>query len=133
MKRSNGTELIKFSIEKVWKMIFFNVWEPCQTHLLQVWRLFWVLLEWHTQRFVWSASCEADELWIVTRVVPPICGCKHQNFTEVAISQQICWITFSNSYSIIRIIHYPISFDITPVTRPQSNPCFGSICGWERL
>jgi len=35
MKTRNGIELIQFSIEKqkgiekVWKMIFFNVWEPC--------------------------------------------------------------------------------------------------------
>jgi len=28
MKRSNGIELLKFSIEKVWKMIFLNMWEP---------------------------------------------------------------------------------------------------------
>ena len=28
MKRSNGIELFKFSIEKVWNMIFKNVWEP---------------------------------------------------------------------------------------------------------
>jgi len=40
--------------------------------------------------------------------------------------------TLEKTSSIIRIIHYPISFDITPVTRPQSNPCFSSICGWER-
>jgi len=29
MKRSNVIELLKFSIEKVWKMIFLNAWEPC--------------------------------------------------------------------------------------------------------
>jgi len=29
MKRSNGIELLKFSIEKVCKMIFLNTWEPC--------------------------------------------------------------------------------------------------------
>jgi len=28
MKRSNGIEFLKFSIEKVWKMIFKNAWEP---------------------------------------------------------------------------------------------------------
>jgi len=28
MKRSNDIEFFKFSIEKVWKMIFKNVWEP---------------------------------------------------------------------------------------------------------
>jgi len=31
MKRSNGIELLKFSIEKVlkvWEMIFKNAWEP---------------------------------------------------------------------------------------------------------
>jgi len=28
MKRSNDIELLKFSIEEVWKMIFKNVWEP---------------------------------------------------------------------------------------------------------
>jgi len=31
MKRSNGIELFKFSVEKVWKMIFKHVWEPCLT------------------------------------------------------------------------------------------------------
>jgi len=34
-------------------------------------------------------------------------------------------------FFIIRIIYYPISFDITQVTHPKSNPCFGSICRWE--
>ena len=35
MNRSNGIELLKFSIEywkgieKVWKIILKNVWEPC--------------------------------------------------------------------------------------------------------
>jgi len=28
MKRSNGIELLKFSIEKVWKTILKNAWEP---------------------------------------------------------------------------------------------------------
>jgi len=28
MKRSNGIELFELNIEKVWKMIFLNVWEP---------------------------------------------------------------------------------------------------------
>jgi len=28
MKRSNGIQLLKFCIEKVWKTIFKNVWEP---------------------------------------------------------------------------------------------------------
>jgi len=27
MKRGNGIELFKVTIEKVWKMIFINVWE----------------------------------------------------------------------------------------------------------
>jgi len=34
--------------------------------------------------------------------------------------------------SIIRIIHYLTSFDISQVTCPHSNSCFGSICEWER-
>jgi len=29
MKRSYGIKLLKFSIKKVWKMIFKNAWEPC--------------------------------------------------------------------------------------------------------
>jgi len=29
MKKSNGMELPKFSIEEVWKMIFKNAWGPC--------------------------------------------------------------------------------------------------------
>jgi len=37
-----------------------------------------------------------------------------------------------NTSSIIRIIYYLVSFNMTQVTRPQSNPCFGSTCGWER-
>jgi len=36
-------------------------------------------------------------------------------------------------FSIIRIIHYPISFHRTQGTRPLSDPCFGSICRWECL
>jgi len=35
-------------------------------------------------------------------------------------------------FSIIQIIHYTISFDITQVIPTQANPCFGSIWGWER-
>jgi len=29
MKRSNGIEIFTFGVEKVWKIIFKNVWEPC--------------------------------------------------------------------------------------------------------
>ena len=28
MKRSDTIQVFKFSIEKVWKMVFENVWEP---------------------------------------------------------------------------------------------------------
>jgi len=29
MKTSDGIEVFSFGIEKVWKMVFENMWEPC--------------------------------------------------------------------------------------------------------
>jgi len=42
MKRSNCIELIKFIIEKAWKMIIKNVWEPCVCPaLFCIWNSSW--------------------------------------------------------------------------------------------
>jgi len=37
MKLSDGIKVFSFSIEKVWKMVFEKVWEPCSMSLRGCW------------------------------------------------------------------------------------------------